>query len=174
MGADWSSPIVITQAVNVERKNADGIALHVTTDKAKVYQNAELILNIEIKTALPLQSGTLNKPEIKDAIVEPLVEEGQSESIENGIRFIVVKRSYAVFPSKPGRLIIPSVVFRGIARQDRGLGGSWPGFFGGGQQVFARSPEIVIEVLDMPASYPKDQAFLPLKGTPVIESSKAR
>jgi len=168
--SDWSTPITLTRSSNSKRVNDDGVMLTVTVDKKKVYVNAELILNIELKLAVPVQNGSLSRPQIGDAIVEPLIEDGQSELIENGIRYTIIKRSYAIFPSKVGRLLISPVVFKGVLARERGLGHGWPGFFGGGKQVFSRSEEIIVEVMDVPASYPKDQAFLPLKSFIVVES----
>src|SRR5579871_236879 len=130
--SDWSTPITLTRSSNSKRVNDDGVMLTVTVDKKKVYVNAELILNIELKLAVPVQNGSLSRPQIGDAIVEPLIEDGQSELIENGIRYTIIKRSYAIFPSKVGRLLISPVVFKGVLARERGLGHGWPGFFGGG------------------------------------------
>lgn len=176
MGSYSTAPIEITQSKGSSHGNVpEGVTLKVTTDRDRVYVNAQLILNIEIKTDLPLQNGTFNQPDIEDAIVEPLVDDGQSDVIENGMKVRVFRRSYAVFPSKAGELKIPAIAFEGITIGKRERGG-WPGFFSTGSRVNARSDEIRIKVMDVPKSYPKGQPFLPMKNLVVIESmdEKAR
>lgn len=150
--------------------NADsGLIIKAMTDKSEVYVHGQLILNIEINTTLNLQNGTLSKPEIPGAILEPLVEDEQREEIINGIRQVTFLRSYAVFLSKAGAVTIPPVMFEGIV-SDPSMGG-FNGFFGrGGRRVRVQTEPIFITVKDIPSSYPKNQPFLPLKSLALIES----
>lgn len=165
-----SSPIDIVQSGEKVSSTTKGIELNVATDTDSVYVNAELVLNIEIKTSLSLRNGTLSKPDIRDAIVEPLLEDGQSEVIEGGIKYQVFKRSYAIFPAKAGELTIPPLVFEGTVAKARASTRAFSGFFSTGAQVSARSRDIKIKVKDVPADFPKGQPFLPLKSFLVIES----
>ncbi|MCA9508853.1 MAG: BatD family protein, partial [Myxococcales bacterium] len=141
-------------------------SLVATTNSDKVYVNGEIILDVELKTSLPLQDGDLGTPEIKDAIVEPLVENDNRKSIQNGMRTLIFHRSYAIYPSKPGKLEIPSIPFRGIVADPN----TRRGWFAHNRRVSTRSKAITIDVKDVPPSYPKDQVFLPLKNLLVIES----
>lgn len=170
LGSEQTTPISITQTTGKAIKNPEGINLSVTTDKSSVYINAELILNIEIKTRLLLRNGTLSTPEIKDAIVEPLIEDTLSESVENGVKFFIFRRSYAIFPSKVGELKIPPLVFRGVTVGESPNQRAWPSFFNAGQKISARSEEISVNVKDIPQEYPSDQPFLPLKSFVIIDS----
>lgn len=169
LGSLSTSPIQITQSkVSGASRGQEGVFLKVTTDKKEVYINGQLILNIELKTTLPIKNGTLNQPEIADAIVEPLIRDGQKEVIEGGIKYIVFHRSYAIFPTKPGTLRIPSIIFDGIAISGRDR--AWPGFFSSGTRVTARSEDMDVHVKDVPEGWPKGHHFLPAKNLVIIES----
>lgn len=168
LGTEETLPIKITQKESsaLENKGKE-VWLNVTTDRDRVYLHGQLIVHVEVKTSLSLRNGSLDQLELKDAIVEPLLEDSQSEVIENGIKYRVFRRSYAVFPSKLGQLDIPVLNFSAVAMSARENG--WP-FFSSGSRVQARSHEIKIKVLDVPESYPKDQPFLPIKNLVIIET----
>src|SRR5437879_7801619 len=83
-----------------------GLSVRAITNESEVYVHAQLILTLEIKTEMHLQSGSLAKPEISDALIETLTEDEQKEVFEDGVRSVVFTRSYAIFPSKSGTLTI--------------------------------------------------------------------
>lgn len=165
LGAYITKPIEIVQGPRVESKGDSKLSLVATTTNNKVYINGEIILNLELKTTLPLRNGNLGKPEIKDAIIEPLVEDDNREITENGIRTFIFHRSYAIYPAKAGDLTIPSINFEGLVAD-----ASARGWFSHGRRMSARSKALLIKVQDIPANYPKGQPFLPLKSLAVIES----
>lgn len=160
LGAYKTKPITVKQGAKTKTKTSDGIFLVVYANKDQVYVNAQLIINVELKTSLSLRNGALSEPDIKDAILEPLVVDEQSDVVENGIQYRVFKRSYAVFPKKAGELLVSAVTFSGVAIKERD---SFPGFFSSGTQISAQSHPLIVKVLDIPESYPKDVPFLPLK-----------
>ncbi len=160
-----SDRIEISQKAEKSSGSERGLSLIASTKTDKVYVNGEIIFNLELKTSLPLRNGNLGKPEIKDAIVETLVEDDNREVMENGIRSQIFHRSYAIYPSKAGELVIPSIAFEGLVADS-----SSRGWFSGGRRMGARSKAITIKVADVPKSYPKDRPFLPLKSLAVIES----
>lgn len=164
-GSYQSQPIAITQseespASAIER----GLSLVAHLSRDKVYVNAELILNIELKTSRPLRSGNLAKPEIDNGIIESL-SENDDEVLEGGINYQVFRRSYAIFPSKPGTLTIPSIRFDGLIADE-----SARGWFSSGQRKSARTKELKVSVLPVPESFPKDKPFLALKNLVLVES----
>lgn len=165
LGAYNSKPIEITQGARHESKGTPSLSLVATTTSNKVYVNGEIILNLELKTTLPLRNGNLGKPEIKDAIIEPLVEDDNRETTQNGVRTFIFHRSYAIYPAKAGELVIPSINFEGLVAD-----ASARGWFSQGRRMSARSKALSIKVQDIPANYPKGQPFLPLKSLAVIES----
>lgn len=167
-GSESSSPITIIQSESAAKK-IDGIKIEALVDKNEVYINAELILTIEIKTALPIRNGTLTKLDLKNAIIETL-EEDSDEIIEQGIKYHIVRQRYAIFPSTTGSLKIPPFLFRGMMPNKNMGHQMWPAFFDRGKQISARSQELIISVKDIPLSFPKDQVFLPMKNFMIAES----
>lgn len=170
LGQHSTATIRLTQS---EQKTANGnndITFDVSTNKDKVYINGKIILNIAIKTTLLLRQGILDKPDIKDAIIEPMAEDELNEVIENGIRYFVFKRSYAIFPAKAGVLSIPPMTFKAVTASHHKKNHLWSDFFERGKQVSARSEAITIEVKDIPRQYPKGHLFLPVEDLVVIES----
>lgn len=138
-----------------------GISVALKANSSSVYVHAQLIVTIEIKTALALRNGTLGKLDIKDAVIEAISEDEQDEVTENGVVFQIFKRVYAIFPNKAGTLAIPNVNFEGLVAKE--ASGFFPGFFSQGKRVATRSNALSIQVKDVPSSYPKGQPFLPLK-----------
>jgi hypothetical protein len=164
-------PINIVQSD--EKKPSDpkeGVVLDVTIDRDEAYINSEIILKIEIKTALSLQNATLSKPEINDAIVETLTDDSQTQVIENGIKYHVFNKSYAIFPTQPGILTISPITFNGIISRSRMQTHPWSGFFSSGTRVNAHSQTIQIKIKDVPKDFPAGKPFLPLKSFVIIES----
>jgi hypothetical protein len=164
-GSYSSDPIEISQSLQKSSQEQPGLALVATANREKVYVNSEIIFNLELRTTLPLQEGNLGKPEIPGAIVETLVDDDNRELNEKGIRTQIFRRSYAIYPSKAGELVIPAIQFEGLVSDARARG-----WFSNGRRMSARSKAIAIKVLDIPTSYPKGQPFLPAKSLAVIES----
>lgn len=170
LGSAETLPIRITQSTKALAKEpVDGLSLEVFVDKNEVYIHAQVVFRIKITTSLPLRNGSLTKPEISDAIIEPLDEDSQREVIENGKKFHIFERSFAIFPSKSGTLTIPPIIFRGVVISDSGPT-NFPSFFGHSRQVAAHSNEIVLKVKDIPQGYPKDHVFLPVENLTIEDS----
>ena len=170
LGQLSSSPIAIVQADQSASTRKEGILVTMTADRREVYINGELVVTIIIKTPLALRNASLSKLEIKDAIVEPLIEGERNEEVENGIKYSLFKQTYAVYPNKAGALAIPPVVFRGIAAPSRHGGQGIRGLFSNGSSVSTRSNEVLVTVKDVPPSFPKGHQFVPLKSFVIIES----
>jgi hypothetical protein len=148
--------------------NADRqLSISARVDTTDVYVQAQAILTIEIKTELSFQNGSLSKPEIPGAIVEPLVEDDQREMVDDGVRTLVFVRSYAIFPSKIGKVTIPSIVFEAVIQEP---GSHGFGFFGRGRKIKASTEAITLNVKAIPSNYPKNQPFLPVKSLSIVES----
>jgi hypothetical protein len=154
---------------NVHSAPNTTVDLSATTDETSVYVNAQVVLTVLLKVAAPMRSGSLAKPEIKNAVIETLLEDEQQEIVEDGITKQLFKRSYAIFPEKPGILIIPSIGFEGVLISERG-DGFFPGFFSQGRRVKLGSKAISIEVKDIPKNYPAGEPFLPLKSFSISEA----
>lgn len=160
--------LIFFSAFPVLSMDERGVSLSLKADAQNVYVNAQLIVTIELKTALPLRNGNISKPEIKDAIVESLVEDDQREVSQNGTTVQVFRRSYAVFSNKAGTLRIPAVTFEGVVSTESN--GFFPGFFSQGKRITVRSNALSITIKPVPDSYPKDEPFLPLTRLEIVDA----
>lgn len=163
-----TDPITITHS-DSPQKQADGVSLTLSTDRTRVYVHGELMVRITLRSPSPLRSGTLSELDIKDAIIEPLESKEREEVIDKGIRYFVITKAFAVYPTKPGTLVIPAIIFHGVINQETRRRG-WPDFFNPGQRITARSTPLNIEVMDVPKDYPKGHPFLPLKNLVITET----
>jgi hypothetical protein len=166
VGTSRSAPIML-QPKKARSQAKEELSLTLTADQNRVYIHAEILVTVELKTALQLQDGSLSKPEIADAVIETLQEDEQKEEIIDGKKYLVIKRLYALYPTKIGSIEIPPINFEGVARDEgpRGFG-----FFSHGKRVRSRSQALKIEVMPVPKEFPADKSFLPLKSLSVVES----
>lgn len=172
LGTSSSDPIQITQSDHgqPQANSDDGLGFSVKANKQEAYVHEQILLSIRIKSVKLLGNSSLNKLELDDAIIEPMKQDELSEVIENGIRYRLIERSFAIFPQKPGRLVIPAQVFRGQVLEPTKRNSFFGGFRNRVVQVVKSSSPIEIEVKSIPKSYPPGQPFLPLKSFTVIES----
>lgn len=168
-----TEPISINQTKHAAKSHDNDVALTLTADKSEVYLNGEIILKLQLKTSLPIRNGSLSKLELKNCIIEQLLTDESQEIVERGIKYTVIEKSYAVYPTKTGTVTIPSMVFSGVVTTARKQY-PWPDFFTRGQRITVRSDSLLIKVKDIPESYPKNVPFLPLKDLVVIETLDAQ
>jgi hypothetical protein len=164
LGAYSSDPITITvtNAPSTHNQAAqDSISIELdaepTTD-GTLYVQAQLSLIVRLYYPGGLTQGSLNHPEIENAVVE-LLDEVQYTAQRGGQNVNVLERRYAVQPERSGTLIIPAMRFDG--RLSRGGRRS---FFGisGGRRVRAASEAMRFEVQSQPASF-SGQQWLPAR-----------
>ncbi len=162
---------ISSNSINLEvtgtRKNDHDITISAQVDRPVVYVNGETVLTIKIETFAELHQGNLENPTIDNAIIEQLGSDEVDAEVVNGRRQIKIIKRFAIFPSKVGQLIIPSLRFDGVAATKSN---EWPGWFAKKIRLTARTNEIPILVNHPPAEFPKTQSFLPLKNLVVIES----
>lgn len=173
LGGQKTAALTITISDQKIPEQHHNLEIKAITDRDRVYVNGELIVHHEIKTPLKLRNVSLGALEIKNVIVEPLVEAHVREVIENGIKYIVYGQSFALYPSKAGQLEIPPVLFKAMAliSSARGISGGFGDFFSQrGSPITAQTQAINIEVKPIPAKWPADQTFLPLRSLDVSET----
>lgn len=144
------------------------ISLTIHANAPEVYINAELLVTVELRTSLPLRNGSLSRLQVKDAISELVLEGEEKDVYENGSQVKIFKRIYAVFPQVAGKMIIPAINFEGVVTRESH--GFFNGFFSSGQTIQTKSNSLMITVKDVPAAYPKDQTFLPLKSLEIVDA----
>lgn len=133
-------------------------------DPEPVYVQAQVILTrrffyargVQLYTDLP------DAPAIEGAVVLPLGETQSTTTRRDGRTYGVVQQQYAIFPQASGTLLIPgesvsaSVLLTSNGRTRR-------------RGVQVATQETRVEVLPIPAIYPKDAAWLPARSVELID-----
>jgi hypothetical protein len=82
-------------------------------DNTNPYQNQQIIYTIRVYLKSQLDQPNLEQPEFKDFIVEPLQDQTQYNTYINNINYAVIERSYALFPTKVGKITIEPAYLTG-------------------------------------------------------------
>jgi BatD DUF11 like domain len=94
--------------------------IELSTNKAGVYVQEELILTVKLFFNGSMVRGELSEPSHPDAIIETLGKQTEYTRYRDGVRYRVVERRYAIFPQQPGELNIPAIRFEGQTRDAAG------------------------------------------------------
>lgn len=125
--------------------------IELSTDKADVYVQEQLILTVQLYFSGNLIRGELSEPEHPNAIIESLGRQQEFTRHRDGTRYRVVERRYAIFPQQPGELSLAPISFEGQARDATGQ----LRFLRDRQQLFE------VRVKPVPENYPAGQPWLP-------------
>lgn len=166
---------------NVQRD----IFLEAEVDSHVPYVQGQVLLTLRLVSAVSLQEGKLDDPEIEWGMVERVGKDASFETIREGRRYQVTERRYVITPQKAGQQIIPPVLLSGSIPDDRSQRSSLDEFFnnrrrnqGGGpftslfqttRPIHIRSPKISLTVKNMPVDI-KGNVWLPAKEFSIKES----
>lgn len=157
-----SSPVIIevVDGNPPDQANANRNSfIELTTDKADVYVQEQLILTVQLFFRGNLIRGELSNPEHPNAIIETLGKQKESSRLRDGVRYRVVERRYAVFPQKSGTLNLPAIRFEGQARDADGS----LKFLRDSAQLFE------VQVNDVPAEF-SGSTWLPATSLTLVEA----
>lgn len=133
--------------------------IELSTDKADVYVQEQLILTVQLYFSGNLIRGELSEPEHPNAIIESLGRQQEFTRHRDGTRYRVVERRYAIFPQQPGELSLAPISFEGQARDATGQ----LRFLRDRQQLFE------VRVKPVPEDYPAGQPWLPASDVNLTE-----
>jgi len=188
VGNDSSLPLSVTvnepsQVIGANSQR--DIFLEAEVDTHFPYVQAQVLLTLRLVSAVSLQEGKLDDPEIEWGMVERVGEDASYETIREGRRYQVTERRYVITPQKAGAQIIPPVLLSGSVPDERSGGSTLDQFFnnrrrnqGGGpfsslfqtlRPIHIRSPKVSLTVKDMPTDL-KGNVWLPAKELTIKES----
>lgn len=157
-GSSSSQPLVINVTTSSGAKSQEIMFIETELNPPKsLFEQTQLIYTIRIYTAQQIAQGALSniKTSDSDAIIEKLGDDLQYEHFhQNGRRYLVIERQYAIFPQHAGELTIYPITFEGnIVSQGHS--------FFDMQTQFKRlvSNAMNIEVKPIPAPFTKDNWF---------------
>ncbi len=136
--------------------------IFVTTelDKEEAYTNEQVILKLKLFTRYELNNLQATDLTINGTTLKPLGQKQFNKNIQ-GMNYLVLEVSYAVFPSQAGVLNIPPITFSAnIASRRQSL---FDPFGSNGQIVRPRSQAKTIIVKPIPAQF-SGKAWLPANG----------
>lgn len=130
--------------------------LEVSPNPVQVQAQAVLTRRLHYFSGTQIHGDIPGAPEIPEAVVVPLGEPVSSQETLDGRSYGVLEQRYALFPERSGSLRIPEVsVDSSVQFQSRGRLRR--------VAIRASTPETLLEVLPIPASYPPDQPWLPAR-----------
>ena len=180
VGSHSSLPLSITVKEPSQMTGVDSqrdIFLEAEVDSHVPYVQGQVLLTLRLVSAVSLQDGKLDDPEIEWGMVERVDKDASFETIREGRRYQVTERRYVITPQKAGVQIIPPVLLSGSVPDERSGGSTLDQFFSnrrrnqGGpftslfqttRPIHIRSPKISLTVKDMPAAM-KGKVWLPAK-----------
>ena len=144
----------------------DALFLKVSTIPNKVYVQSQLVYTLQFFRAVEISGASLTdlQTSAADAVIERLGEDQNFESQQDGKRYQVVERRYAIFPQRSGILtILPVHLEAHIPKNGHGAntlqdqGGKTANMI-----VQRHSPQLLIEVEPIPAII-NEQLWLPAR-----------
>lgn len=116
-GKDRSDSLSLV--VEAETANASdqvgSVFLEAELTPQQAYVQSQLVYTVRLLRSVNLRSGSLSEPKLSgvEVMVEKLGDDRSFETLRNGVRYVVVERSFAIFPQQSGTLTVEPTVFQG-------------------------------------------------------------
>ena len=147
---------------------ADDLYLEVEASTSRTYVQAQLVITIKMLSGENIARYGIDalKLEGVDAVVEQLGEDRQYRAYRGSKPYLVLERSYALFPQQPGQLrLLP---LRGEVEISSGPRSMFDPFGGRSKIKRVRSRGLEIEVEDKPAAF-SGTTWLPAAELQLVE-----
>ncbi|MCY4563968.1 MAG: BatD family protein [Gammaproteobacteria bacterium] len=130
-----------------------------------VYVQAQALITRRLYYASGVQiySDLPGVPDIPNAVVIPVGETRSTTEVRPEGRYGVLEQRYAIFPEQSGSLVIPEISVTSSVRLTSSGRTRRSG-------IRVSTPEIRLDVLPVPASYPADQPWLPARQVSVSDT----
>ncbi|MGR9086946.1 MAG: BatD family protein [Gammaproteobacteria bacterium] len=146
--------VVVNQdAKSHDLNSEDDIFLQVEAVPKEPHVQSQVIYTVRIYSRVDIARASLNEPELEDAVIEKLGDDGNFSTQINGVDYSVTERKYAIFPQKSGPATIKPVVLSAEV-----LSHSRPGFNSFFNAQFAKtqrvsSRPVVLNVKPVPPAF---------------------
>jgi len=142
--------IIVTPVGDGQGAAARDFYVTANVDMATVYLQQQIKYTTKLMMAKDIQRGSLQAPELENAIIKQVGEDKEYEDFQNGVRYRVIERTYAIIPQISGLFSISGTVFNGEAVTDSRQSF---GFIGRTKPINRVSPTIDLTVLPIPDNY---------------------
>ena len=142
------------------------IFLEAEVDSHFPYVQGQVLLTLRLMSAVSLQEGKLDDPDIEWGMIERVGKDSSFETVRDGRRYHVTERRFAITPQKAGAQIISSVLLSGSIPDERSQrlplqnffdnrrraqgGGPFSSMFQSTRQIHIRSPKVSLTVKEVP------------------------
>jgi hypothetical protein len=142
--------IIVTPVGNGQGATARDFYVTANVDMDTVYLQQQIKYTTKLLMAKDIQRGSLQAPELENAIIKQIGEDKEYEDFQNGVRYRVIERTYAIIPQASGSFSISGTVFNGEAVTDSRQSF---GFISRTKPINRVSPTIDLTVLPIPDNY---------------------
>jgi len=116
-GKDRSNSLsLVVEAETADASDQGGaIFLEAELTPQKAFVQSQLVYTLRLLRSVNLRSGSLSEPKLSgvEVMVEKLGDDRSFETLRNGVRYVVIERSFAIFPQQSGTLTVQPSVFQG-------------------------------------------------------------
>jgi len=96
------------------------IFIEVSLNNLKPYVQQQVLMHVKLYRAVNIGKATLSDPEHDNFIVKKLGEDRHGEVDMNSRRYLLVERTYALFPQQSGNMTLAPISFEGQVMQYNG------------------------------------------------------
>ena len=170
-GKDTSPQLRLTVnsgSASTSQATQQPVTLTASLSKKSVWEQSQVVYTLKLLSRVNLSGVDLSDPEFKqdEVIAEPMGKEKRYQTQINGVAHLVIEKSWALFPQKPGKLTIAPVI--GRVQLQRRSSNSFFDPFAQGQIRSVRSDSVSLEVKPHPANIQQSQ-WLPSKEVRLVE-----
>lgn len=184
VGAHHTGPIqlMVNEPNHSSSANEDrDIFLEAEVDSHTPHLQGQVLLTLRLVSAISVQEGRLDEPEIDWGIVERVGKDASYEATRNGRRYHITERRYVITPQQSGAHDISPVLFSGTVQDGRTRGSLFEELFGNrsgslgrdpfktSRSIHRRSPKIGLTVKDLPPDL-NGRFWLPAKALTLTET----
>jgi hypothetical protein len=110
-----SLSLVVEAETSDASDQAGAIFLEAELTPQQAYVQSQLVYTVRLLRSVNLRSGRLSEPKLSgvEVMVEKLGDDRNFETLRNGVRYVVIERSFAIFPQQSGTLTVEPTVFQG-------------------------------------------------------------
>ena len=152
-GADRSQPLTVhVTTAQTPAQGDPSLFMELTAAPDTVYQQAQVLLTLQIFWRVQIAQSRLSEPELNQALLEQLGEDKTYVTQRNGVEYQVLERRYALFPQQAGLLTVPAFALQTeLVQQQRPRFNSFFNQPTTSSRRIASQP-LTLKVLPLPAS----------------------
>lgn len=152
---------VSKQTAAAKKTGKESVFIEATVDKKTAYVQEQVILKLRLYKRTQIIDASWPPPQIPDAVLETLSEARTYQTTVGNHSYNVTEYTFAVFPQKSGKIVIPATQMIATIGGTRSRGGFFFDPYASSKKVSRSSQPITLTVKPIPSTYPKNERWLP-------------